>query len=236
MSWTPAEVTKVLPKEMKKRWNQLAEDYSAMVTTPRSGGQCKKKWQDLGQRKVAHSKRERTRTGGGLAILHPLTPLEDWVAALMGPAWRKATTTAQAGPTLEGEELEANPDEAEADTEDDSDADKPEEENIFQSHFLDQEHGGGGEREGQGDVMDEALTVVHTLEEVQVPPIEVPAPFLSGTSVGTFHGFSQSYAGDSSGDAVRQTQGPTVRACGSQWDAARHTQDEEGKESSTALS
>uniref|UniRef100_UPI00398E7475 zinc finger protein 507 isoform X3 n=1 Tax=Pristiophorus japonicus TaxID=55135 RepID=UPI00398E7475 len=60
------------------------------------------------------------------------------VAAFMGSAWRKATTTAQTGPTLEGEELEANSDDAE----EDSDMDKPEEENIFQSHLPDQKHGG----------------------------------------------------------------------------------------------
>uniref|UniRef100_UPI00398E4E79 synaptotagmin-like protein 4 isoform X3 n=1 Tax=Pristiophorus japonicus TaxID=55135 RepID=UPI00398E4E79 len=51
----------------------------------------------------AHNKREKTRTGGGPANLHPLTPLEEKVAALIGPAWRKTITTAQAGPTLKEE-------------------------------------------------------------------------------------------------------------------------------------
>uniref|UniRef100_UPI00398E4F2B uncharacterized protein n=1 Tax=Pristiophorus japonicus TaxID=55135 RepID=UPI00398E4F2B len=83
---------------------------------PESGSQCKKKWQDLGQvvsRKVTHNKWERTRTEGVPANLQPLTPLEERVAALMSPAWRKATTTVQAGPILEGEEFEANPDDVE---------------------------------------------------------------------------------------------------------------------------
>uniref|UniRef100_UPI00398E603F myb-related transcription factor, partner of profilin-like n=1 Tax=Pristiophorus japonicus TaxID=55135 RepID=UPI00398E603F len=140
---------KVRPKEMKKRWNQLAEDYCAVVTTKRSGSQCIKKWQDCDHvisRKVAHNKRERTRTGGGPANLHPLTPLEERVAALMGPAWRKTISTAQAGPTLEGEEPEANPEDAK----EDSDADEPEEGNIFQSNPPGQERGERGGGNGVG--------------------------------------------------------------------------------------
>uniref|UniRef100_UPI00398F6F2E mitotic-spindle organizing protein 2 n=1 Tax=Pristiophorus japonicus TaxID=55135 RepID=UPI00398F6F2E len=66
-------------------------------------------------------------------------------------------------------EFATNPNEAEDDAEEDSDTDEPEEENIFQSHLPDQD----------GEVMDETPTVVVTLEEVQVPPIEMPAPFLS---------------------------------------------------------
>uniref|UniRef100_UPI00398F5416 alpha-1,6-mannosylglycoprotein 6-beta-N-acetylglucosaminyltransferase A-like isoform X2 n=1 Tax=Pristiophorus japonicus TaxID=55135 RepID=UPI00398F5416 len=157
------------------------------------------------KRKVAHNKRERTRTGGGLANLHPLTPLEQRVTALMGPAWRKATTTSQAGPTLEGEELEANPDDAE----EDSDEDEPEE-NIFQSHLPDQEHG------GEGEGVQEASTVVLTFKEVQVLPIEVPAPSLtSGLSVGpTFHGFPPSEAGDSSGVQRGAPRAPPSEAAG----------------------
>uniref|UniRef100_UPI00398F7EE9 interferon-induced GTP-binding protein Mx3-like isoform X2 n=1 Tax=Pristiophorus japonicus TaxID=55135 RepID=UPI00398F7EE9 len=146
-------------------------------------------------RKVAHNKRERTGTGGGPANLQPLTPLEERVAALTGPAWRKVTSTAQAWPTLEREELKANPDDAE----EDSDMDKPEEENIFQSNPPDQH---GGEREGME--LDEARSVVLTLEEV--PLMEVTAPsVISGLSVGgTFHSFLLSEAAGPSG-GVRAT-------------------------------
>uniref|UniRef100_UPI00398EFDA4 uncharacterized protein isoform X4 n=1 Tax=Pristiophorus japonicus TaxID=55135 RepID=UPI00398EFDA4 len=164
--------------------------------------------QILEQRKVAHNKREITRTGRGPANLQPLTSLEERVAALMGVAWIKATTTAQAGPTLKGEELESNPDDAE----EDSDDDEPEE-NIFQSHPPDQEH--GGEREGME--MNEAPTVLLTLEEVQVPPIELPAPSVtSGLSVGgTLHGFLPSEAAGPSGVVQRGTpMAPPSKAAG----------------------
>uniref|UniRef100_UPI00398E64BA uncharacterized protein n=1 Tax=Pristiophorus japonicus TaxID=55135 RepID=UPI00398E64BA len=109
----------------------------------------------------------------------------------MGPAWKKTISTAQAGPTLEGEELEANPDDAE----EDSDEDEPEEENIFQSNPPDQEHG----VEWEGMELNKAPTVVLTLEEV--PLMEVTAPSVtSGLSVGgTFHGFTPSEAAGPSG-------------------------------------
>uniref|UniRef100_UPI00398F227F uncharacterized protein n=1 Tax=Pristiophorus japonicus TaxID=55135 RepID=UPI00398F227F len=191
---------------MKKRWNQVAEDYCAVVTTTRSGGQCKKKWQDLGQvvsSKVTHNKRERTQTGGGPATLYPLTPLEERVAAFMGFVWRKATSTAQAGSTLEGEEREANPDDAE----EDSDTDKPEEENIFQSNPPDQ-HG------GEGMELDEAPTVVLTLEEV--PLITVTAPSVtSGLRVDrTFHGFTPSEVAGPSGGMRATSRAPPSQAAG----------------------
>uniref|UniRef100_UPI00398E9317 uncharacterized protein n=1 Tax=Pristiophorus japonicus TaxID=55135 RepID=UPI00398E9317 len=51
-----------------------------------------------------------------------------------------------------------------------------------------------------GEGMDEAPIAVLTLEELQVLPIEVPAPSLSGMTVGgTFHGFSPSQAAGPSG-------------------------------------
>uniref|UniRef100_UPI00398E8596 nuclear apoptosis-inducing factor 1-like n=1 Tax=Pristiophorus japonicus TaxID=55135 RepID=UPI00398E8596 len=106
---------KVPPKEMKKRWNQVAEDYCAVVHTMRSGSQCKKKWHDLGRvvsKKLAHNKREATRTGGGTPNLHPLTPLEQRVAAMMSRTWRKAICTAQAGTTRKEEEHDDDDDDA----------------------------------------------------------------------------------------------------------------------------
>uniref|UniRef100_UPI00398F1206 RNA exonuclease 1 homolog isoform X2 n=1 Tax=Pristiophorus japonicus TaxID=55135 RepID=UPI00398F1206 len=160
------------------------------------------------KRKVAHNKKERTQTGGGLANLQHLTPLEERVTALMGPAWRKATTIAQAGPTFEGEEREANPDYAE-----DSDKDESKE-NIFQSHPSDQEHGG----EGEGMEMDEAPTVLLTLVEVQVPPIEVPAHSVTtGLSVRKPWNVPTSEAEDSSGVVQRgmPRAPPSEAACSS---------------------
>uniref|UniRef100_UPI00398E5869 uncharacterized protein n=1 Tax=Pristiophorus japonicus TaxID=55135 RepID=UPI00398E5869 len=174
-----------------------------MVITPRSGSQCKKKWQDLGQvvsKEVAHNKRERTQTGGGPANLHPLTPLEERVAALMGPAWRKATTTAQYGPHSRERNLRPTLTRL-----------QPMQKMIqtwtslkrtFSNSTFQTKSVGGRE------VMDEAHTVVLTLEEMQVPATELPGAFLSGTRVGTFHGFSQSESADPSG--VQQAT-PRVR-------------------------
>uniref|UniRef100_UPI00398EF6E0 uncharacterized protein n=1 Tax=Pristiophorus japonicus TaxID=55135 RepID=UPI00398EF6E0 len=106
---------KVPPKEMRKRWNQVAEDYCTVVHTRRSGSQCKKKWHDLGQvvnKKLSHNKREATQTEGSMPNLHPLTPLEQRVAAMMSHTWRKAISTAQAGPTREEEEHADDDDDA----------------------------------------------------------------------------------------------------------------------------
>uniref|UniRef100_UPI00398E4297 myb/SANT-like DNA-binding domain-containing protein 3 n=1 Tax=Pristiophorus japonicus TaxID=55135 RepID=UPI00398E4297 len=96
--------SKVSPKEMRKRWNLVAEEFSAGVNTARSGSQCKKKWQNVDQvvsKKLAHNKRERTRTGGGPPNLHQLTPLEQRVAALLTRTGRKRISSAQAGPMRE---------------------------------------------------------------------------------------------------------------------------------------
>uniref|UniRef100_UPI00398EAAC9 uncharacterized protein n=1 Tax=Pristiophorus japonicus TaxID=55135 RepID=UPI00398EAAC9 len=104
--------SKVSPKEMRKRWNLVAEEFSARVNTARSGSQCKKKWQDIGQvvsKKLAHNKRERTRTGGGPPNLHQLSPLEQRVAALLTRTGRKRISSTQAGPTPEGEEDDDTP-------------------------------------------------------------------------------------------------------------------------------
>uniref|UniRef100_UPI00398F4FBB NADH dehydrogenase [ubiquinone] 1 beta subcomplex subunit 8, mitochondrial isoform X1 n=1 Tax=Pristiophorus japonicus TaxID=55135 RepID=UPI00398F4FBB len=109
--------SKVSPKEMRKRWNLVAEKFSAGVNTARSGSQCKKKWHDVGQvvsKKLAHNKRERTRTGGGPPNLHQLTPLEQRVAALLTRTGRKRMSSAQAGPTPEEDDTPQDPEDPDA--------------------------------------------------------------------------------------------------------------------------
>uniref|UniRef100_UPI00398EA2D8 uncharacterized protein n=1 Tax=Pristiophorus japonicus TaxID=55135 RepID=UPI00398EA2D8 len=195
---------------MKKHWNQIAEDFCALVNTKRSGSQCKKKWQDLGQvvsKKLFHNKRKRTLTGGGPPNVHALTPLEDRVTALMGPAWGKTISTAQAGPTLEGKELEANPEDVD---DDDSDADEPEE-NILQSNPPDQEHG----EEGEGRELDEAATFLLNIEQVQFMELPVSSVTSGLSAGGTFHGFTHSVvAGPSNGLQQVTPMAPPSEAAG----------------------
>uniref|UniRef100_UPI00398F8A41 uncharacterized protein n=1 Tax=Pristiophorus japonicus TaxID=55135 RepID=UPI00398F8A41 len=181
---------------MKKRWNLVAEDYFAVVNTTRSGSQCKKKWQDLGQvvsAKLVHNKRERTRTGGGLPNLHQLTPLEERAAALMCQTWKKATTTAQAGPTREGEEHDADPEE-------DSDAYDPDQGWGLEEGFMDV---------CSGQNVDQSIVQDLTLPDTSMsfdPTFHgfIPSPSLRSalSSGATFHGFTNSeVAGPSAGGA-----------------------------------
>uniref|UniRef100_UPI00398F382E uncharacterized protein n=1 Tax=Pristiophorus japonicus TaxID=55135 RepID=UPI00398F382E len=137
-------------------------------------------------KKLSHNKRETTRTGGGPANLHPLTPLEERATAFMGPAWRRTISTAQAGPTREGVELEDNPPD---DPNQDSDVDEPEEESN-----LPEQHGHKGHFEG----FDDRSVLLN---------LEVNTSHLPGSSVisgSTFYGFPPSEVAGPGGGGVPQ--------------------------------
>uniref|UniRef100_UPI00398F052C activating signal cointegrator 1 complex subunit 1 isoform X1 n=1 Tax=Pristiophorus japonicus TaxID=55135 RepID=UPI00398F052C len=171
---------KVSPKEMRKRWNLIAEEFSAGVNTARSGSQCKKKWQDIGQvvsKKLAHNKRERTRKGGGKSNLHQLTPLEQRVAALLTCTSRKRISSAQAGPTCKREEEDDTPQDPV-----DPDACAPDQGGW----------GGGGSVE-----MCAQEKVEHAIDQNISQGNTLPEPSLSTSA--TFHGFTPSEVAGPSG-------------------------------------
>uniref|UniRef100_UPI00398E5CCC uncharacterized protein n=1 Tax=Pristiophorus japonicus TaxID=55135 RepID=UPI00398E5CCC len=133
----------------------------------------------LDRKKLAHNKRERTRTGEGLPNLHPLTPLEQRVAALMG-AWKKAISTAQAGLIREGKEPDANPE----DTEKDSDAGEPDQ--------LCRGEGVAMERY-EGENLELALPTSSMISDSSFRGLSSSQSLHSALGSGsTFHGFSSS--------------------------------------------
>uniref|UniRef100_UPI00398F88CF uncharacterized protein n=1 Tax=Pristiophorus japonicus TaxID=55135 RepID=UPI00398F88CF len=169
------------------------------------------------ERKVAHINSERTKTGGGSANVHPLTPLEARIAGMIGAGSRRSTTGAQAGPSLQREEVASISEESQTTaTEEQSFAEEPDQDEVFHAE-LPQEDQDEDEQEDQG--------------KREGPNVETDtAAEGGGAALGCANPFPDCYErGDISCC-------PTVRGCGSQWVAASHTQGEEGKESSKALS